>query len=344
MRKGTVAFTAAAVLAVAAAGAIRFVFLPTAEQLPANLDAQVHYAGTASLLNPAALASGDAAHAFLKDLPVTGTHRVRVTGVSGSTALLSDEVTLVGPQGKTLSKASHLYAVDRSSLAAVPAPSGSTVDDHQGLVLFPLSPSKGGYQLWDPTTRRTAQAHYVRTETRAGRQTYVYSMHSAGPVRDKATLAALPPAIPKATLVALAPGLSATQRTGLNAVLPMMPSVLPLVYESTSDTTAWVDATTGAAIDSTQTQSIVADLNIGTGSTELTPVLSVDLKATQDSVSAIAGDSAHIAGLLFLITWTVPLGLLALAIVLGALAVWSDRRAHIRASAPAQLVEEPANS
>ena len=78
MRKSTVFLSLLAIIFVAAAAAGRFVVVPALKQLPANLDTTVHLSGTATVLNPAALLTGDLPNLLKTNVPVTVAEHVKV--------------------------------------------------------------------------------------------------------------------------------------------------------------------------------------------------------------------------------------------------------------------------
>ena len=67
----------------AAAAVVRFAVLPAVDRVPANLDTTSAYAGTLSMVNPTAMAAGDATHAVLTNVPVTVRQHVKTIKVSG---------------------------------------------------------------------------------------------------------------------------------------------------------------------------------------------------------------------------------------------------------------------
>jgi hypothetical protein len=327
MRKSTITVAAIGVLAIAAAATLRFGVVPGLDEVPANLDLTGHYAGTASLLNSAALASGDTAHVFLTNVPVTATQHVRVTATDGSTAVMSSDITVSGADGSKLLAANHIYAVDRVTLEPAAAPAGSNAENHTGLAVgFPLTPKETTYQFWDSTSDTAAPATYTKTTTTNGRQTYVYAVHSAGPVKDPTTLAGLPAQLPKTALAALAPGLPAAQATQLTAALPVLPDSIPLTYASVTDVTATVDVATGWLLALTQQQTITASMNLPTGATPLAPVLSMTLTSTPASIADSVKDATDAANLLTLAGATIPAALAVFGLILVVLAIWLARR------------------
>src|SRR5438445_1304860 len=69
-----------------------FVVVPFATTLPGSTDLTVHYSGTASLLNSAALQSGDVGHAIESNVPTTVDRQVKVVSTHGTTAILNDRL------------------------------------------------------------------------------------------------------------------------------------------------------------------------------------------------------------------------------------------------------------
>ncbi|NGN68833.1 DUF3068 domain-containing protein [Streptomyces sp. A7024] len=323
-RKSTIALGATAVVLVAGAAVLRFVVVPAVHQVPDDLDATARYAGTASMLNAAALKTGDSKNAFLKGIPVTGAQRVRVTGTDGGTAVVDEDLTVRTRDGKKLRTAHHRYAIDRVDLDAAKPPDGSKAERHQGLVVgFPLTPARTDYPFWDAATQATAPAAYRKTVTREGREAYVYRFRQAGKVAEPAQLAALPKALPKAQLKGLAAGKPAAERKKLAAALAALPDPVPLTYTSTADTTFTIDSGTGTPLHTAKTQTVTANI---AGSTPLAQVMDLRLASTPASVKERAADAADAARLLSLAKNVIPAALLGLGVLLAAAAVWTARR------------------
>lgn len=319
--------TCGAVALLSAAAVVHFVVLPAAAQVPSNLDVTVRYSGTASMLNPSALADGDTTHVFLTGIPVTAAQHIKVLSTSGSSAVVSDAVTVAGATGTAFSSSDDIFAVNRVTLAPAPAPAGSGAEAHQGLAVgFPLTPAQTNYPYWDTTTRTASPAKYTKTRTVDGRRVYVYSITSTGAVADPKTLAGLPKVLPKAALAALAPSMPAAQRQQLAAALPALPSSIPLSYTSKTEIIADVDAATGAVLAADEDQTITADLGLGTATTPFAPVLAISLNTTPASLATSAADAANAANLLSLLCTTIPISAAVLGVLLAAAAVWTGRR------------------
>jgi hypothetical protein len=319
VRKAVLFTAGGAAVVLAAAAVMRFAVVPSLLQLPANLDSTVRFTGTATLLDPAALSSGDVTAAFKSNVPVTAEQRLRMLSTSGRTAVVSDEFTLAGA---TSSSTKHIWAVDRKQLDAVVAPAGSNAQHHEGLVVgFPLQPEPHDYAYWDTPTQSKVMAKYQRAEQHAGRDTYVYTVHAAGPFKDTALASGLPATLSKATLLAFASLLPPTVRDGFTQNAAFLPEQLPITYASTGDSTFWVDTSTGYVVDVNQKQTVNASLSIAGQTIPLATVFAVDLKFTPETVAAVSKDAADGAAGLNLLGTIVPVVLLGLGVLLAIVAV-----------------------
>jgi Porin PorA len=344
VRKSILFSVSGAVLLVIAAGAVRLVAGPSLQQLPANLDTTLYFAGTADLLDASAMRTGNLAAAFRSKVPVTAQEHVRVISTHGRTAVVTDETSLAGADRTKLATSSHTWAVDRKTLDDAPVPAGSAAQPHDGLVVgFPLSPKPHDYPYWDSLTQTRATASYQRTERHGGRRTYVYTVHASGALKDTALVAGLPTALPKAALLSLAGTLPAAERDGLAASAALLPDQLPLSYAATGDSTYWVDTETGYVLDVSQKQTVVASIPLGTASVPLPSVFAVDMHFTPKSVDATSRDAAAAERGLFLIGVGIPAGLLVLAVLLVLLGVWLAVRRRDR-PADQSAATEPAGA
>jgi hypothetical protein len=168
MRKSTIFATIGAVLLAGGAAGVRYIALPAVQKLPSNVDTTVNLTGTMDLFDQAALLSGNVANVIKKDVPVSVAEHVKVVSTTDTTAVLSDETTITGPGSTTILKSSNTWAVDRVTLLAAAAPAGTTVNNHDGLVVgFPLKPEPKDYPYWDTTTQTAATARYLQTESHA---------------------------------------------------------------------------------------------------------------------------------------------------------------------------------
>ncbi|WP_052850317.1 porin PorA family protein [Streptomyces avicenniae] len=345
MRTSNWILSGVAALLVVASAVVRLMIYPSVHQLPADTDSTFVYSGTATTLNAAALETGDLANALLRDVPVTLDRRVEVIDTDGSTAVISDEVVVTGPGDTQLSATSHRWAVDRSDLEARPAPQDSGAELHEGLVIsWPLEPEERDYTFWDPTTATEAPAVYDRTEDVEGREAYVYVIDAAGPLADTQISENLPLSLPRDVLAGIAETLPAEQRPD-PAGLAQLPETVPLTYAATTQRVAWIDAGTGAVLNGSLQQTIVAQTEGPEGPVTLAPVSSMAVEGTPEGVTERADDADSNSQALWLVGIVLPVGLLVLGLLLAAFVVWSElrrRRGAGSGSGPGQDAEPAA--
>ncbi|MER6677167.1 porin PorA family protein [Streptomyces sp. NPDC000983] len=325
MRKSSWILSGSAVVLLAASAVTRFTVYPALHQVPAESTTTFRYQGTATMLNAAALQSGEG-DPYLRDLPVTLDRRVVVEDTDGRTAVVSDAAVLRGPDGTKLSGSKDIWAVDRRTLADRPVPAGSGAAKHHGLVIaWPLEPEQRDYQFWDTPTQRAVPARYTGTASVSGRSAYVYSVEASGRLTEAATLESLPKALPREAVAGLSAALPADQRPS-EAELAALPDTVPLTFTSDTERRGWVDADTGLSLNGALHQRVVAQTEGPDGPLALFPVTDVDVKGTTASVRHQADEAATAERLLWLLSTAGPLGLLGLAVVLTVLAVWIERR------------------
>ncbi|MFE3206196.1 porin PorA family protein [Embleya sp. NPDC059237] len=326
MRKTSWYLGAAATLLVTASAVTRFAVLPAVHQVPDDADFTMHFAGGMTMLDPQALQAGNLSGAIVRDLPVKVDRHVHAVHTSGSTIVLSDRTVVSGPQKQTLTDVDNRWAVDRKTLLERSIPKGARANPHKGLTAgFPLEPKKKNYPFWDSPTRTTVPATYIRTEQRAGRETYVFSIRTSGPLADPDTLRSLPPAMPKAAVQALA-GVAFPNRP---ADLTGGADPTPLAYTSTTDLTGWVDSETGTTVDLESTQSVTATAVTANGTpTEVFPVVQLKMTTTPASRAELADIAADGAQALWLLGVVGPLVALLLGLALLGLAGYLEFRAR----------------
>ncbi|MFF4540209.1 porin PorA family protein [Streptomyces aureus] len=312
MRKSSWILTGSAVVLVAASAVTRFTLYPDLHRIPSDADTTFHYRGTASLLNAPALQSGDSAHAFLRDLPVTLDWCVAVKDTSGETAVVLDRAVLRSRDGKQLNAARHT-----------------------GLVIsWPLEPEKRDYRYWDTGIRKAVPARYMGQESVEGRDAYRYTVEATGPLADPATLKALPAALPRSAVTVLAAALPADRRPD-KAVLAALPEAVPLTYTSSTARTGWVDADTGLALNGSLHQTVLARTQTPDGPVSLFPVTDVTVKGAPASVRKQAQGASTAQRAWWWLSTGVPLGLLAAALLVTAAAVGLARRRATADGGPA---------
>ncbi|WP_230091267.1 porin PorA family protein [Rhodococcus sp. AQ5-07] len=315
LRKSSIILMALGVVLVVLAAITRWVVAPELSKLPSDTDVTAQYAGKATLLNAEALKTGDAAHAISRDVPVTIDRHVYVSSTDGDTAVVHDDTTLNTPSGPGTTKG-HTYAIDRKTMQAAPAPTGETVQSHEGLTItLPLSPKPdNSYQYYDSGTQQTVPVTYVEKDIIDGRDAYNYTIVATGALKDPATLNALPPALPKALMASLAPALPPNLREQLAGALDELPDPVPLTYTANDTVNLYADESLGATLDAALVQEVIANIEIGGQQVSLLPVLKIDAQLTPESRSDAVNKANDGAKKLALIKVWVPLVLLVVGI------------------------------
>jgi MFS family permease len=337
--KPTAMLITTGVLLQTVAALLVLVIAPKATLMSDKADVTAHLSGKATLLNGEAIKAGDLAHVFLKDVPVVVDRHIHVTDTEDNTAIVAVDQTLhVGPKASTTTKT---YAVDRKTRLATTAPDGYTVEPAHGLVIgYPFEPKKASvYTSYDPTTQTSGKATYVGAGTREGRAVNIYTTDITGGVKDANMLAGLPQGLPKPALAGIASKLPAEKQAAFAPILAVLPDLVPLHYTSTTKITAYVDSMTGAAVDQTFAQQVVAGITVAGKDIDLVPVMALDAKVTPDSVHMLAARSAK-ANLIYTIVATiVPIVLVIIGLAFEAVAVLRRRRnkAIVRATASPEL-------
>ncbi|MBS2966402.1 DUF3068 domain-containing protein [Actinocrinis puniceicyclus] len=343
MRRSSIVLLVVGALLLAAAGVLRFAVYPQIDRLPSNYDRTATYSGSGSFLNPAAIASGNAANALLIDQPVTVTRRAKVTGTSGSTAVVSDQLTARLRNGTTVLSNVHVWAIDRGSMDAAPAPGGASADPHQGLTIgFPIGVQQRTYAYWDAGTQQAVPALFQRAEAFRGRSADVFTVTASGPLKDPKLLAALPASLPTSVLGAVASLLPPNVQSLLKSLGPALPAALALSYTSTTKLTGWIDAGTGLPLDVRQQQTVVAGLSLAGTTQPVLPVISYSIENTNDSINQAVHDATSAGVTLTLLGVTAPLVLLVLGVLVIAWAVWAALRPRRRPAASAGVSGAPA--
>jgi hypothetical protein len=326
MRRASVTLGVIGVLLVAGAGIINFTLVPILTRLPSNTDLTIHYSGTGTLLNQAALTSGDAAHVLAANVPITLDRHTKVSKIDGNTALVSDDISLNA--GDTKLPNNHVFAVNRTTLNGTTPPGGAAVDPAQGLtVAFPLGPkANNNYRFYDTASRLAVPVHYVGADKRGGRPVRHYSATATGAVADPNLLTLLPTSLPKPTLADLAPILPADLQAKVGPLLPTLPATVPLSYSATTAVEVWADSQTGLPLDESIDQQVTVALTVAGQAVPLIPVLAVKAQLTHDSVTYLAKKASDAGSQLTLISVIVPVVLLVLGLVALAAAAVLVRR------------------
>ncbi len=316
MRRSSIVLAVLGVLLVAAAAVVRFAIVPGATDLPSDLDTTAHYSGKGTLLNAAALTSGDVANALARDIDITSDQHVFVSKTDGDTAVVHVDSTLNA--GPTKLTQNHTYAINRDTRAQATAPAGEKVEPHTDLTItFPIDPkADNSYKFYDPPTQTSGTLTFVGTETKGGRDTNHYTAEISGPVKDPQLAATLPPALPKALAVQLLPLLPADVQTKLQPLAAALPSLIPLSYNVKSSYGLWADTTLGAPLDSSLKQTIVASASLGGQEIALLPVLDLNLSQTPASIQERADQVDSLSTQLSLVGTWLPIAMLVIGVAL----------------------------
>lgn len=326
MRRWGIALAMAGVLMLIAGAVLRFVVVPREQVLPADTDETVTYTGDLTTVDVAAMLSGG--QNAVVQLPVTVARTVKVLQTSGDTARVSDTAIITSRDGTvppSLARAQYLYAVDRSSLAAVPSFPGQTVTKAKGLVVsFPIGTKKKSYTGWVPETGTTGTVKYTGVDKVKGLTVYTFAGSTTQPMPTPPTGA--PASLPKAQLGALAKALQlpAVVQQQLAQALPTLPDPVPLTYSYTQADSYAVEPDTGVIVDMTRNSRIA----VGLGNLPVPPVpmLSLGIKYDAASVSDMATKAKDARNQIQLYGTWLPLGLGVLGLACLAAAVPTMRR------------------
>jgi hypothetical protein len=328
VRRSSIALAATGIVLILLAVLIRFVVVPIATKLPGNTNLGVKYGGTATLLNAKALQSGDTKHVLAADVPMSVDRRVKVTSTHGDTAIVTDSLT-IDAGGQALPSA-HAYALDRSSLAGVTPPAGTSVEPSKGALssAFPIGPkADNSYRYYDSTSQAIVPITYAGHANRDGRAVNVYKIAAVGAVKDPGLLKMLPPSLPKQLITRLAPLLPAAVRATITpATLSALPNLIPLSYTGRTNIVAYVDRQTGIAVDQTISEQVVVNVAAGSQTLSLMPVLALDFHMTPASAKYLADKAKSAGRLLTLINVVVPIVLVVIGVVLAVVAVIRRRK------------------
>lgn len=334
MRRSSIVYAAIGTLLIVAAAALSFVLVPMAKKLPSSTNATLHYTGNGTLLNAAAVQSGDLAHVLAKDVPITVERHVYVSKVGGNRAIAHDDQTLHA-LGQTIPDP-HAYAVNRTNLGPATAFGGVAVENTGGVTIaLPIGPKaqSGVYKLYDPASQQAAATTYVGKETRGGRSVQYYTSDAVGAVKDPSLLKTLPAVLPKALAVKLLPLLPAATQQKIAAVAAQLPDQIPLTYTVDTKTGVWVDSQLGAPLDTTIHRTVVATVRAGAQTIPLLPVLDLNLAQTKASVDSLASKAKTASLQLSILGIWLPLLLLAIGIALWVIAIV---RRHPKAASTGQ--------
>jgi hypothetical protein len=314
---------------------VLFVVVPARAQFPDDVDRMRYYEGELGLmLNAEALATGDLANIFIRDVPVTIDRSIETLDVDGVKALVQDASVLSGPTGPILSS-EEVYAIDRKTMEHIENFSDDArVIDREGLVVgFPIGTDPEDYLGFNGDSLTTNTISFVGEEEHEGLTTYKFSAAS-GPdlISDPELLSSFPTELPKAVIEGLVPALGLPEEAAaqLGAVLPDLPDPIPLSYLYSYETTYWVEPDSGVLVDYNKLESRVVALNPGQP-IPVGEVMHLEYAQTADSVADAVDDANDARGKLFWQGRVLPYGLIIGGVVVGLLGLLALRR---RSSGP----------
>jgi hypothetical protein len=327
MRKTAITCGVIGVVLLVAAGLMAWWITPSyIARLPSDYNKTRTYDGTIrSLVNPAALATGNLSAAIKTGLPAKLTDQVKVQQTSGNTALVQDKRTITTSGSPVASTTSH-YAVDRQTLAATTSrPSNWNVTPATGLtVSWPLGAKQQNYTGWVYLAQTTTPLKYVKQSQQGGINTYEYrATVPPTPIKNSQALAGLPKTLPVSLLSRISaagiipPGELAT----LAKAFPHATSI-PLGYTYQASNIYWVAPATGLVVNVSTNETEMGGIALPTGKIiPLLPVLADTYHASPASLSAAVTDANN--GSSTISTWgvTVPIIAAAVGFVLVVLAV-----------------------
>ena len=161
VRRSSIVLATVGVVLIVLGVLVRFVVVPVATKLPGSTNLSVTYSGTATLLNSSALQSGDTKNVIATNVPTTVDRQLKVTGIQGDTAIVSDDLTIHA--GSQALPSDHTYALDRTTLEGVTPPPGIVVEPSRGALssTFPIGPqANDSYRYYDSTADRIFQFKY----------------------------------------------------------------------------------------------------------------------------------------------------------------------------------------
>ncbi len=287
---------------------VQFAIVPGRAQFPDDVERHRFYEGELGvMLDAEALAAGDLANVFVRNVPITIDRLVETVDTKDGDAVVEDTSTVSGPAGPLLAS-ENVYVIDRKSMehqsADVIAEFGDDrVIEREGLVIgFPIDTEAKDYVGWNGDTFQTDVLTFVGEEDHAGLATYRFSAAS-GPtlIVDPVVLASLPPALPKVAIEQLVPALGLPDEAvaQLAAVLPTLPDPVPLSYTYTYETSYWVEPTSGVLVDYEKMESRQVALDVGGQLAPITEVMRLDYAQTDASIAESVADAEDAKSMLF---------------------------------------------
>jgi hypothetical protein len=328
MRKAAISSGVIGLILLAAAGVLAWFITPSyIARMPGGYDKTRTYDATIrTMLNPAALASGNLAGAIKTNVPGTITEHVKVQQTSGSTALVQDTKTIAA-SGSLLGQTVSPYAVDRQTLAATTGhPSNWKVIPAQGLtVSWPIGAKQQNYTGWVYQTDTTTTLRYITQVQQGGINTYEFQATvPPTPIKNPQLLAVLPKSLP-VSLVSrmIAAGLiSPAKAAGLAKAFPGATS-FPLAYTYQAANTYYVAPGTGLVVNLSNNETEMGGIAMPNGTIiPILPVLAYTYHASPASLSAAVNDANSGSTTIATLGVTVPITAAAVGFVLVVLGVF----------------------
>ncbi len=336
MRKIAIASGVVGVILVAASFLLAFWITPTyVARLQGNTNVVRNYSGTVrTLLNPAALSSGNLSGAIITGVPETLRRQVTVQQTAGNTALVRDATT-VTVAGRRIGAISSNYAISRTTFqATAPHPSDWRITKATGQTFnWPIGAKRQNYTGWVPQTETAVPLRYVRQQPQGGINTNVYQATvPLSPVRNPQLLASLPTSLPVSLLQsAVKAGLvPASLVASLAKDFPGATSV-PLGYAYQNSATFWVAPPTGVVVNESLTETETGGIALPTGKlVPVFPVLSDSYAFTPASVSAAVTDANNGSSAINAFGIVVPIvvGIVGFLLLVAAALLWIRGRKH----------------
>jgi hypothetical protein len=300
---------------------LQFAVIPAQAQVPDDVERPRVYEGDVSvMLNAEALATGDLANVFLRDVPITIDRVVETLEVDGSSALVSDVSVLNGPVGP-IQASEDVYAIDRKSMEHIDNfTDDDRVIDREGLVVgFPIGTEQQDYLGFNGDTLELNTLTYVGTSEVNGLATYEFSAAS-GPdvITDPVLLESFPAALPQALIQGLLPALGLPDEAVAQfaQLLPTLPDPVPLTYTYSYETAYQVEPDSGMLVDYNKVESRVAVISVGDQVIPVTEVMNLTYELSDASIVDAVGEAEDAQSLLFWVGKVLPYTAIAIGAVL----------------------------
>ncbi len=311
------------ILLIAAGLVVKLAIVPMQAQFPDDTDKTRTYDGTlVTMLNPAALASGDLQNLFFSNVPVTLSRHVTTEQVDGSKALVREQATMTTTTGTALQSTDKWYTIDRKTMEHIANFTDNTnVLERQGLVVgFPIGTKEKDYTGWADDYQATVVLKWIGQEEHAGVNTFHFESTS-GPqqILDQTILAVFPPAIPKALLAQLVPVLAPALADQFTQLAAALPDPVPFTYTYEYTTEYWVEPASGVIVDYEKTEKRAAVLMselVPGGALPVGTVFELTYKQSPASVAESVVDAKDAKNMLNLFGTIVPYAAIGVGVIL----------------------------